>query len=74
MKICVKLAKFAGMVLGAIAAVLVLFGVIGYIVWFFNEAPFLNVANYWNYLYASIPFTLLAICCAVFVIAADKKG
>ncbi len=73
MKICVKLAKFAGMVLGTIAAVLVLLGVIGYILWYFNGSAFLNVANFWNYLYASIPFTLLAICCSVFIIAAGKK-
>ena len=75
MGICVKLAKYSGMILGAFAGLLVLFGVIGYFLWVFKEeSPFLAVANYWNYFYASIPFSLLAICSTLFVIAAkDKK-
>ena len=74
MGICVKIAKFSGMILGMLAGILVLFGVVGYLLWMFDENSFLNVANYWNYFYASIPFSLLAICSTLFVIAAkDKK-
>ncbi len=74
MGICVKIAKFTGMILGTLAGILVLLGVIGYFMWFCYEASFLNVANYWNYLYASVPFSILAICCTLFVIAGkDKK-
>ena len=74
MGICIKIAKFSGMILGTLAGILVLFGVVGYLLWMFSENSFLNVANYWNYFYASIPFSLLAICSTLFVIAAkDKK-
>ena len=74
MNICIKIAKFTGMILGTLAGILVLFGVIGYFMWFCYEASFLNVANFWNYLYASVPFSILAICCTLFVIAGkDKK-
>ncbi len=74
MSICIKIAKFTGIILGALAGILVLLGVIGYFMWFLYEASFLNVANYWNYLYASVPFSILAICCTLFVIAdKDKK-
>lgn len=74
MDICKKIAKFSGMILGALAGILVLLGVIGYIMWFLYGASFLSVANYWNYLYASVPFSLLAIGCILFVIAGkDKK-
>ena len=74
MGICVKIAKFSGMILGMLAGIMVLFGVVGYLLWMFEENSFLNVANYWNYFYASIPFSLLAICSTLFVIAAkDKK-
>ena len=74
MGVCVKIAKVCGMIFGAVAGILVLFGLIGYFVWMFGEeAPFLDVANYWNYLYASVPFSLLAICSTVFVIAAKDK-
>ena len=74
MDICVKIAKFSGMILGTVAGLLVLFGVIGYIMWFFYGAPFVGVASFWNYFYASVPFSLLAICCILFVIAGkDKK-
>jgi len=72
MKICVKLAKYSGMLLGALAGVLVLFGVIGFIMWSTQETGFLGVANFWNYLYASIPFSLIAICCTLFVIAGKE--
>ena len=74
MNICIKIAKFTGIILGTLAGILVLFGVIGYFMWFCYEASFLNVANFWNYLYASVPFSILAICCTLFVIAGkDKK-
>ena len=74
MSICIKIAKFTGIILGTLAGILVLFGVIGYFMWFLYEASFINVANFWNYLYASVPFSILAICCTLFVIAdKDKK-
>jgi len=74
MDICRKIVKFTGMILGAVAGILVLFGVIGFFMLFLYEASFLRVENYWNYLYTSVPFSLLAICCTLFVIAGkDKK-
>lgn len=74
MGLCVKFAKFSGMILGAIAGVFVLFGVIGYILWMIDGSSFLRVANFWNFLYASVPFSLLAICSTLFVIAAKNKA
>ena len=75
MGLCVKIARLSGMILGTFAGLLVLFGVIGYFMWMFGEeAAFLDVANYWNYFYASIPFSLLAICSTLFVIAAKDKA
>ena len=69
---CVKLAKFSGMLLGTLAGVLVLLGIIGYILWATKETSFLGVANFWNFLWASIPFSLLAICSTLFVISAKE--
>jgi ribose/xylose/arabinose/galactoside ABC-type transport system permease subunit len=74
MKICVKLSKVFGMLFGLLAGILVLFGVIGFLRWIFCEAAFLNVANYWNFLYASVPFSLLAICCMLYVMAGSDKS
>ncbi len=74
MSICTKLAKFSGMILGMLAGILLLLGIIGYIMWTFYESSFLGVANFWNYLYASVPFSLLAICCATLVIAGKNKN
>ena len=71
---CVKIAKISAMLLATLAVILVLFGFIGHILWFFGETTFLNVANYWNFLYASVPFSLLAICSILFVIAAKDKA
>ena len=71
---CVKIAKVSAMLLATLAVILVLFGFIGHILWFFGESTFLNVANYWNFLYASVPFSLLAICSILFVIAAKDKA
>jgi len=71
---CVKIAKISAMLLATLAVILVLFGFIGHILWFFGESTFLNVANYWNFLYASVPFSLLAICSILFVIAAKDKA
>jgi hypothetical protein len=62
------------MILGGVALVLVILGVIGYFIWLNNEGSFLGVANYWNYLYASIPFSLLSACFMLFVIAAKDKS
>jgi len=72
MKICIKLARWAGLLFGKVAIVLVVLGVIAFLMWVFNDAILFNVANYWNYLIASIPFSLLAICCVLFVIMAKK--
>lgn len=69
---CVKLAKISGMLLGSLAGILVLLGVIGYILWVTKEAPFIGVANFWNFFWASIPFSLLAICSTLFVISAKE--
>jgi len=71
---CVKIAKISAMLLATLAVILVLFGFIGHVLWFFGETTFLNVANYWNFLYASVPFCLLAICSILFVIAAKDKA
>jgi hypothetical protein len=74
MDFCTKFAKYSGMLFGMIAGVLVLFGVIGFLMNVTNHSTLFNVANYWNYLIASLPFSLLAICCSVFVIAAKAKN
>ena len=74
MSICTKLAKFSGMIFGTLAGILLLLGIIGYIMSAFYESSFLGVANFWNYLYASVPFSLLAICCTMFVIAGKDKN
>ena len=72
MKICIKLARWAGLLFGKVAIILVALGVIAFLMWVFNDAILFNVANYWNYLIASIPFSLLSICCVLFVIMAKK--
>lgn len=69
---CVKLAKYSGMFFGLAAGVLAVFGIIGYFIWLYNEGSFLGVANFWNYLYASVPFSLLSICLTLFVVAAKE--
>lgn len=69
---CVKLAKYAGMFFGLVAGVLAVFGIIGYFIWLYNEGSFLGVANFWNYLYASVPFSLLSVCSTLFVVAAKE--
>lgn len=73
MKICIKLARWAGLLFGKVAIILVALGVIAFLMWVFNDAILFNVANYWNYLIASIPFSLLSICCVLFVIMAKKE-
>jgi len=70
---CTKIAKFSGMFFGLIALVLALLGVIGYFIWWNSGGAFLGVANYWNYLYASVPFSLLSICLTLFVVSAKEK-
>lgn len=69
---CIKIAKICGMLLGSLAGILVLLGVIGYVMWVTKESSFLGVANFWNYFYASVPFSLLAICSTLFVISAKE--
>ncbi|NQT77078.1 MAG: hypothetical protein HQ565_05145 [Bacteroidetes bacterium] len=71
---CSKIAKYSGMLFGMIAGVLVLFGIIGFFMWILYASPFLNVANFWLYMYASVPFCLLAICCTLFVISGKEKA
>ena len=71
---CTKIAKISGMTFGLIAGILALFGVIGYFIWMYNGGPFMGVANFWNYLYASVPFSLLSMCFTLFVIAAKAKN
>ena len=73
MNFCTKFANYFGMLFGLTAGVLVLFGVIGFLMEVINHSTLFNVANYWNYLIASLPFSLLAICCSVYVIAAKAK-
>ncbi|MEN8224280.1 MAG: hypothetical protein ABFS05_02870 [Bacteroidota bacterium] len=73
MNVCTKLARFAGMIFGTAAIVLVLLGIIGFLMWEFNDSILFNVANYWNYLVASIPFSLLAIVCTLFVMSGKEK-
>ncbi|HSG68173.1 MAG TPA: hypothetical protein VK994_05655 [Bacteroidales bacterium] len=73
MKICIQLARWAGLLFGKAAIILVLLGIIAFLMWVFNDAILFNVANYWNYLIASIPFSLLSICCVLFVIMAKKE-
>lgn len=70
---CIKLAKYSGMFLGLVAGVILLFGIIGYFIWLYNGGSFLGVANFWNYLYASVPFSLLSICFTLFAVAAKEK-
>lgn len=69
---CIKIAKICGMLLGSLAGILALLGVIGYVMWVTKESSFLGVANFWNYFYASVPFSLLAICSTLFVISAKE--
>jgi len=74
MKICSKIARLSGMIFGSIAIILVLLGVIGFLMWTTNGSTLFNVANFWNYLMASVPFSLLAICCTLFVISGKEKA
>ncbi len=74
MKICTKIARLSGMLFGSIAIILVLFGVIGFLMWTINGSALFNVANFWNYLMASVPFSLLAICCTLFMISDKDKA
>jgi len=73
MDFCSKITRYSGMLFGMIAGVLVLFGIIGFFMWILYASPFLNVANFWLYMYASVPFCLLAICCILFVISGKEK-
>ena len=73
MHLCYKAAKYGGMTFGAIAILLVILGLIGYIVWQYDGSSFLYVKHYWNFLWFSVPFSLISICCTLFVIAARNK-
>lgn len=74
MMICSKLARFCGMIFGTLAMILVLLGIIGYLMWQINGSALFNVANFWNYLSASVPFSLLAICCTLFFMSGKEKA
>ena len=74
MKMCIKFAHWAAILFAKVAIILVILGVIGFLMWVMNGSTLFNVANYWNYLIASIPFSLLAICCVLFVISAKDKA
>ena len=73
MKMCIKFAHWMAILFLKVAIVLVLLGVIGFLMFVINRSILFNVANYWNYLVASIPFALLAISCIGFVLAAKEK-
>ena len=73
MGLCYKAAKYSGMIFGTIAIILVILGLIGYIVWQYNGSSLLYVKHYWNFFWFSVPFSLISICCTLFVIAASKK-
>ena len=73
MKFCYKGAKYCGMIFGTIAILLVIFGLIGYIVWQYNGSSFLYVKHYWNFFWISIPFSLISMCCTLLVVAAKNK-
>ncbi|RLD37102.1 MAG: hypothetical protein DRI97_01980 [Bacteroidetes bacterium] len=70
---CIKLAKIFGMIFGSIAGILAILGVIGFIVWTYKEGSFIGVSNFWNFLYASVPFSLLSMCFTLVAIAAKEK-
>jgi hypothetical protein len=74
MKVCIMLARYSGMLFGTIAIILVLLGVIGFFMFKMNGSELFNVANFWNYLIASIPFSLLSICCTLFLVSGKEKG
>lgn len=65
---CTKITKITGMIFGLISVILAIFALIGYFIWLYNQGSFLGVANFWNYLYAMVPFSLLSICCSLIVI------
>jgi len=73
MRLCYKAAKYCGMIFGTVAILLVILGLIGYIMWQYNGSSFLYVKEYWNFFWISIPFSLISMCCTLFVIAAKKK-
>ena len=73
MGLCYKTAKYGGMIFGTIAILFVILGLIGYVMWQYNGSSFLHVKHYWNFFWISIPFSLISICCTLFVIAARKK-
>ena len=74
MEMCIKITRWLAILFIKIAMILVLLGVIGFLMWTINGSTLFNVANFWNYLMASIPFSLLATCCILFVIASKNKA
>jgi len=74
MKMCLKFTYWAALLFFKVAIILVILGTIGFLMWEFSGSTLFSVANFWNYLIASIPFSLLAICCVLFVISAKDKA
>ena len=67
-----KLSKYLGMITGLAAIILVFLGVLGFFMWQFGEAELFHVRHYQNYILASIPFSLLAICCTLMAMERKK--
>jgi hypothetical protein len=73
MKTCVKIAWFGAYLFGAIAVILVILGVIAFLLQEMNGGMLFNVKRYFTYLLASVPFSLLAIYSAMFVMIVRDK-
>jgi len=64
-----QIIKYAGLAAGALAALLILAGIIG-----FFSGVFLNVGNFFNYFWFANTFLFFAIfCMLVFIACKDKE-
>lgn len=73
MKTCIKLAWLSVYVFGGLAVILVILGVIAFMLQEINGSMLFNVKRYFTYLLASMPFSLLAIYSAMYVMIARDK-
>lgn len=73
MKTCIKLAWLSVYVFGGIAVILVILGVIAFMLQEINGSMLFNVKRYFTYLLASMPFSLLAIYSAMYVMITRDK-
>jgi hypothetical protein len=73
MKTCVRIAWLSVYVFGGIAVILVILGVIAFMLKEINGSMLFNVKRYFTYLLASLPFSLLAIYSAMFVMIVRDK-